>query len=293
MVRRSILVYKFHVVGDSLSHDQLFVTPWRAACQASLSFTISWSLFTHVHWVSEAIQPSRPPSHLQSFQASGSFPVSQSHWVPKILEFSISPSNEYSGLSSFRIDWLDLPAVQGTLKSLLQHHSLKASILQPSAFLMVQLTLPYMTSIKIIALTRQIFVSRVTPLLSNMLSRFVIVSLPRSKHLLISGLQSLIAVIFEAQVSKVFHCSHCFPIYMLWSDGTRCHGLSVLYVAFLPAFSLSSFTFFKRLFSSSLLSFICWCHLYIWGYWYFSLKSLFQVVIHPAWHFTWSILYES
>ena len=115
------------------------------------------------------------------------------------FSFSISPSNEYSGLISFRIDWLYLLAVQETLKSLLQHHSLKASILQCSAFFIVQLSHPYMTTGKTIALTRQTFVSKVISLLFNMLSRLVIAFLPRSKHLLISWLQSPSAVSLEPE----------------------------------------------------------------------------------------------
>ena len=111
--------------------------------------------------------------------------------------FSISPSNEYSGLISFRMDWLDLLAVQGTLKSLLQHHSLKGSILQCSAFFVVQLPHPHMTTGKTIAETRWTFVGKVMSLLFNMLSRLVIAFLPRSKRLLISWLQSLSAVIWE------------------------------------------------------------------------------------------------
>ena len=113
--------------------------------------------------------------------------------------FSISPSNEYSGPISFRIDWLDLFAVQGTLKSLLQHHSSKASILWHSAFFIVQLSHPYMTTGKTIALIRQIFVGKVMSLVFNMLSRLVITFLPRSKDLLISRLQSPSAVILEPQ----------------------------------------------------------------------------------------------
>ena len=112
------------------------------------------------------------------------------------FSFSISPSNEYSGLISFRIDWLDLLAIQGTLKSLLQHHSSKASTLQHTAFFTVQLSHPYMTTGKTIALTRQTFVGKVMSLF-NMLSRLVITFLPRSKHLLISWLQSPSAVILE------------------------------------------------------------------------------------------------
>ena len=114
-----------------------------------------------------------------------------------IFSFSISPSNEYSGLISFRIDWFDLLSVQGTLKSLFQHHSSKASILQCSAFFMVQLSHPYITTGKTIALTRQSFVDKVMSLLFNMLSRLFITFLPRSKHLLISWLQSPSAVILE------------------------------------------------------------------------------------------------
>ena len=145
------------------------------------------------------------------------------------LNFSISPSNEYSGLISFWIDWLDLLAVQGTLESLLQHHSSKASILWCSAFLMVQLSHPYMTTGKTIALT---FVSKIMSLLFNMLSKFVIAFLPRSNLLLISWLQSPSAVILRPPKNKVYHYFHCFPIYLLWTDGTGCHDLSFLNVEF-------------------------------------------------------------
>ena len=119
------------------------------------------------------------------------------------FSFSISPSNEHPGLISFRMDWLDLLAVKGTLKSLLQYHSSKASILQPSAFFTVQLSHPYMTTGKTIALTRRTFVAKVMSLLLNMLSRLVITFLPRSKCLLISWLQSPSAVILEPPPNKV------------------------------------------------------------------------------------------
>ena len=125
----------------------------------------------------------------------------------------ISPSNEHPGPISFRMDWLDLLAVQGTLKSLLQHHSSKASILLRSAFFIVQLSHPYKTTGKTIGLTRQIFVGKVVSLLFNMLSRLVITFLPRSKCLLISWLQSPSVVILELKKNKVCHCFHCFPIY--------------------------------------------------------------------------------
>ena len=127
--------------------------------------------------------------------------------------FSISPSNEHSGLISFRMDWLDLLAVQGTLKSLLQHHSSKASVLRCSAFFTVQLSHPYMTTRKTIALTRQTFVGKIMSLLFNMLSRLVIIFLSRSKCILISCLQSPSAVILEPR-KIVSHCFYCFPIYL-------------------------------------------------------------------------------
>ena len=133
------------------------------------------------------------------------------------FSFNISPSNEYSGLISFRMDWLDLLAVQGTLKSVLQHYSSKASILRHSAFFMVQLSHPYVTTGKTTALTRWTFVGRVMSLLFNMLYRFVIVFLLRSKCLLISWLQSPSAVILEPP-KIVSHCFHCFPIYSSWSE---------------------------------------------------------------------------
>ena len=130
------------------------------------------------------------------------------------FSFSITPSKEIPGLISLRMDWLDPLAIQGTLKSLLQHHSSKASILQCSAFFTVQLSHPYMTIGKTIALTRWTFVDKVMSLLLNMLSRLIITFLSRSKCLLISWLQSPSAVIFEPRPqNKVSHCFHCFPIY--------------------------------------------------------------------------------
>ena len=151
-------------------------------------------------------------------------------WWPKYWSFSlsISPSNECSGLISFRMDWLDLLAVQGAIKSL-QHHNSKASILQCSAFFIVQLSYPYMTTGKTIALTRRTFVDKEMSVLFNMLPRLVITFLPRSKHLLISWLQSPSAVILEFK-KIVSHCFHRFPIYLPWSDETRCHDLRFLNV---------------------------------------------------------------
>ena len=143
------------------------------------------------------------PSIFPSIRVFSNETALQIKW-PKYwsISFSISPSNEYSGLISFKMDWLDLLAVQGTLKSLLQHHSSKASILGCSAFFIVQLLHPYMTTGETIALTRQTFVGKVMSLLLNMLSMLVITFLPRSKRLLISWLQSPSAVILEPQKIK-------------------------------------------------------------------------------------------
>ena len=172
-----------------------FWTPWTEACQASLSFTTSQSLLRLMSI--ELVMPFNHlilccpllllPSIFLSIRVFSNESVLHIRW-PKYwnFSFSISPSNEYSGLISFSMDWFDLLAVQGTLKSLLQHHSSKALILQRSAFCMVQLSHPYTTTGKTIALTRWTFVGKVMSLLFNMLSRLVIALLPRSKHLIIS-----------------------------------------------------------------------------------------------------------
>ena len=191
---------------------------------------------THVHWVSDAIQPfSSSVSPFSSFPQS--FPVSESFLMSQLftsggqsIGASISPSvlPEHSGLISFRMDWLDLLAVQGTLKSLFQHHSSKALIHQCSAFFMVQLS-HHVTTGKTIALTRWIFVGNVMSLLLNILPRLVITFLPRSKRLLISWLQSPSAVILEPKKIKSVTVSTVSPS-ISWSDGTRCHDLSFLNV---------------------------------------------------------------
>ena len=180
---------------QSLNCFQLFVTPWTAACQASLSMSIE-SVMPSNHLTVHC--PFLPPSICPSIRVFFSESVLCIRW-PKYwgFSFNIGPSNEHPGLISFRSDWLDLLAVQGTLKSLLQHHSSKASILQHSAFLTVQFSHPYMTTGKTIALTRRTFVGKGMSLLLNMLSSLVITFLPRSKRLLISWLQSPSAVIWS------------------------------------------------------------------------------------------------
>ena len=189
-----------------LSHVQLFATPWIAARQTSLSITKSRSSLKLM-----SIDSVMPPTHLilcrplfllppipPSIRVFSNESTLHMRW-PQYwsFSFSIGPSKEHPGLISFRMDWLNLLAVQGTLKSLLQYHSSKASILGPSAFFIVQLSHPYMTTGKTIALTRWTFVDKVISLLFNMLSRLVITFLPRSKRLLISWLQSSSAVILE------------------------------------------------------------------------------------------------
>ena len=192
---------------QSLSCVRLFATSWTAAHQASLSITNSWSLLKLI----ESVMPSNHlilchpllllPSIFPSKRVFSNESVLYIRW-PKCWSFSISPSNEHSGPISFRMNWLDRLAVQGTLKSLLQYHTSKASILQHSAFFMVQLSHPYMTTGKTIALTRWTFVGKVMCLFFNMLSSFVIAFLPRSKRLLIPWLQSPSAVILEPRKIK-------------------------------------------------------------------------------------------
>ena len=189
---------KYNQSVQLLSCVRFSATPWTVTCQASLSVTKSRSLLRLM-----SIKLVIPSNHLSlchprlllllilpSIRVFSSESVPRIRW-PKYWSFSfkISPYNEYSRLISFRIDWLDLLAVQGTLRSLLQHHSLKASVLWHSAFFMVQLSRAYMTTGKTIALTIWTFVSKVMSLLFNMLSRFVVAFLPRSKCLLISWLQ--------------------------------------------------------------------------------------------------------
>ena len=193
------------------------MTPWAAAHQASLSITNSQSLLKLMSI--ELVMPSNhlmlchplllPPSIFPSISVFSNESVLCIRW-PKYWSFSFSPSNEYSGLISFWIDWFDLLAVQGTFKSLLQHHSSKASTLQCSAFFMVQLSHPYVTSGKTIALTRWIFVGKVMSLLSNTLSRFVIAFLPRSKCLNFLAAVTICSD-FGAQENKVCPVSILSP----------------------------------------------------------------------------------
>ena len=216
------LICTFFSSVQSLSHIRLFATPWTAAHQASLSITNFQGLLKLMSI--KLVMPSNHlllchpllllPSIFPTIRVFSNESVLLIRW-PNYWTFSlsISPSNKYSGPISFRIDWLDLFEIQGTLRSLLQHHSSKASILQHSPFFIVQLSHPYMTTGKTIALTRWTFVGKVMSLLFNMLSRLVITLLPRSKCL------NFVAAVticndFGAQRNKVYHCFHCLPIYL-------------------------------------------------------------------------------
>ena len=210
------------IVAQSLSHVQLFVTPWTTVCQAPLSSTISRSLLKFMSV--ESVMPSSHlilyhpvlllPSIFPSIRVFSSESVLRIRW-PKYwsFSFSISPSNEYSGLISFRIDWFDLLAVQRTLKSLLQHRSSKASILQHLASFMVQLSCQYMATGKTTALTLWTFLGKVMSLLFNMLFRFVISSLLRSKCFLNFMAAVTVCSDFRAQEKKICHCFQFFLFY--------------------------------------------------------------------------------
>ena len=228
---------------QSLSHVLLFATPWTAACQASLSVTNSWSLPKSMSI--ESVMPSNQlilcypllllPSVFPSIRDFSNESVLRIRW-PKYwsFSFSISPSNEQSGLISFRMDWFDLHEVQD--------HNLKASILQCSAFFMVQLSYLHMTTGKTMALTKQTFVGKAMCLLFNTLSRLVIAFLPRSKCLNFTAAVNICSD-FGTQENKLCHCFHCYPIYLPWSDGTRCHDLCFWMLSFKPAFFTLLFHF--------------------------------------------------
>ena len=268
--------------------------------QASLSITNfqNWLKFMSI----ELVMPPNylilcrllllPPSIFPSNSVFSNESVLYIRW-PKYwgFSFNISPSNEHSGLISFRMDWLDLLAVQGTLQRLLQHHSSKGSILLHSAFFTVQLSHPYMTTGKTIALTRQTFVGKVMSPVFNMLSRLVITFLPRSKHLLISWPHSPSAVILKPKKIVCHWVSTVSP--------SICHevmGLDAILVfwmlSFKPTFSLSSFTFTKRLFSSLLSAINVVSSAYL--RWLIFLSAiLIWAVLHPVQHFSWCTLHIS
>ena len=232
------LLFSCLVVSDSLwphglQHDRLpCPSPTPTACSNSCPLS---------QWCHPTISSSVIPfsSHLQSFPTSGSFPMSQ---VFASGDQSIGASASTSVLPMNRQDWFplgltfDLLAVKGTLKRLLQHHSSKASILWHSAFFMVQLSHPYLTTGKTISLTTWVFVGKVMSLLFNMLSMIAITFFSRGKHLLISWLESPSSVILEHKKIKSVTVSTFFPFYLSWSNGTGCHDLSFLNAEFQGSF---------------------------------------------------------
>ena len=292
----------FHSPVSQFSHSVVSdsETPWITAPQASLSITNSRSFLRLM-----SIKSVMPSSHLilgrpllllppisPSIRVFSNESTLCMRW-PKYWSFSFSiiPSKKHPGLISFRMDWLDLLAIQGTLKSLLQHHSSKASILQCSAFFTVQLSHPYMTTGKTIALTRQTVVGKVMSLLFNTLSRLVITFLPRSKHLNFMAAVTTCSD-FGAPSNKVSHCFHCFPIYlkwwdwMPWSSFSECWALSWLFHSPLSLSSRGSLV---------LLQFLpqAWYPVHIWGDWYFSRQSWVQLVFLPVQRFSWCTVHIS
>ena len=276
----------FLLVFSSLSCVWLFDTPWAATHHTSLSLTVSQSLpkFMSIESVmlSYHLILCHPLLFLHSnFPSITVFSIESALHIrwPKYWSFSlsISPSIEYSGLISFRIDWFDLFADQGTLKGLFQHYNMKASILWCSAFFMVQISHPYMPTRKTTALTIQPFISKVTSLIFNTLSRFIIVFLPRSKHLLISWLKLLSAVILEPNKRKSVTVSTFFLVaikwwdWMPWSLFFEYWVLNQLFHSPLSPSSRGSLILLSaiRVVPSAYL---------IWGCWYFSQQSWFQLV---------------
>ena len=261
-----IEITRIKATSQFSSVDQLCPTFWDPMDCRTPGFPVhhqqSELAQTHVHWVGDAIQPSHPlwspsPPACNLSQPQDLFQwVSSSSQVNKYwsFNFSMNPSNAYSGLTSFRMDWLDLLELKGTLKSLFQHHSSKAPILWHSAFFTVQLSHPYMTTGKAVALTRWTFVGKVMYMLFNMLSRLVIAFLPKRKCLLISWLQSPSAVILEPPKIKSLIVSIASPSICHEVMGPGAVILVFWMLSFRWTFSFSSFTFIKRLFRSSSLS---------------------------------------
>ena len=256
----TLRLFPYLVLVQSPSCVQLFATPWTAAHQASLSLAISQSLpkfmfigplmqYRHPIFCHHLLLPPSFPS-IRDFSNESALPI---RW-PKCWSFSFSPSSEYSGLLSFQIDSFDLLTIQQTLGSLLQHHSVKASILWCSASFRVQLSQWDMTTGKNIALTIWTFAGRVISLLFNAQSRFVIAFLPRSNYLLIPWLQSPSAVTLESKKRKSVTASTFSPSICHEVMGTDAMILVFLIFSFKLAFILSSFTLIKKFFSSSLLS---------------------------------------
>ena len=279
---------------QSLSCVRLFATPCTEAHQASLSITKSRSYpnsYPLSQWCHPTISTSVIPSSSCLQSASGSFPMCQ---LFALGVQSIGVSASTSVLPMNTQDWSPLGWTGWiSLQSKRLSRVFSNTTVQKHQFFGAQLSSQSNSHIhtsagKTIALTRRTFVGKVASLLFNMLSKLVITFLPRSKCLSFMA-EVTICSDFGAQENKV---SHYFHIYLIWSDGTRCHNLSSECWA-LSQLLHSSFTFIKRLFSSSSLSAIGCCHLHIWGYWKFSRQSWFQLVLHPAQRFSWCTLHIS
>ena len=272
-----------------------FATPQTATQQPSLYFTISLSLLK-IMSIESVIQSNHHIlCHLllllpSIFPSIRFFPNESTLCIrcPKYWSFSLSTSP--SGLIFFRIDRFDLLDVQGTLKYLLQHYSSKACIFQCSAFFMVQLLHPYITTGKTVDLTIQIFVGKVMSLLFNILSRFVITFLLRSKCLLNSYLQSLSSVILEPKKMKSITVSTLSPLICCEVMGPDSRILVFWMLSFKPA---SFSTFIKRCLVPLHFLPLMLYHLHIWGCWYFSCQYWFHLMFHPAWQFAWCTLHIS
>ena len=233
------------------------LTPWTPACKGSLFFTISWTWLKCIS-IESVMLSNHLILHCLFFpfafnlsQQYGLFQwVSCSHQVAKVSDLQFQHQCfQHSGLISFRIDWFELLAVQENLKNLLQHYNSKASIIWHSVFFMCQLSNLYIIIGETIASTIEAFVRKRMSSPLNMISMFVVAFFPKSKYLLMSWLQSPSTVILEPPQNKICNSFYFSPFYMLWSDETKCHDLSFFNVSFKLAFSLSSFTLSKKLFS--------------------------------------------
>ena len=290
------LLFSSSVVSNSLWPHGLQLA--RLLCP-SLSPRVCSNSSPLSRWCHPTILSSVVPfsSCLQSAPTSGSFLMSclftsGGQSIGATASASVLPVN-IQRLISFRICWFDLLAVQGTLESLLQHQSSKVSFLQCSAFFMVQFPHPYMTTGKTIALTRWTSVGKVSSLHFNMLSRLVMAFCPRSKCLLISWLQSPSAVILECKKVKSVTNSIVSPSIFHEVMGLNAMSLVFWMLSFKPEFSLSLLPSSRGSLVPLHFLPLGWCHLHIWGYWYFSRQSWFQLVLYPAWHFTWCTLHIS
>ena len=297
----SVQIYVVLVV-QSPSHIQLFATPWTAPYQASLSLTISrsWPKFISIAsgmpsshfilWCPLILLPSNFPSISDFSNELAVYIRWPKYWS---FSFSLSPFNECSRFISFKIDWFDLLAVQGTFRTLLQHNSWKPSILWCPAFFLVQLSQPYLTTGKTIVLTIQTFVNRIISLLSNTLSMFVTAFLPKSSLLLSSWLYSLSSLILEPNKRKFVIISTFSPFICREIMGPDAVILYLLILHFKPVFHSPPSPSSRGSLVSLYFMPLQWYYPHIWGCWCFSHLSWFHLVTHPVHHFSWCAQYTA